>query len=942
MKRIISLLLAFVMILPLTDLAAIADEGGNVMLKIDPYGEGENAVDMVKWYERDGSYYLFLPQNTNVNNAKVFCSGGIKVDDFDVVSGSLAHFFTPGKHFVTIGDKQYPLYVFVSANIPAVYIDTESGSLDHIHESKDHKENAVISIYQNGVKTLDGKTISIKGRGNATWSDSDKKPYNIKFDSKTDLFGMGSAKKWTLMANAFDTTLLRNVYGWEYARAFGLYYTSEYKHVDLYINKEYRGNYVICESVEVGKERVDIDDLDDENEDANPDLDWDNIQQGGTGYDGEAQPGSEPGSAKWAIMDNSPADVTGGYLMEYEYPERYDNEVSGFVTDNGQAVVLKSPEYATESEVKYIQGIVNDATNALYSKTGYNEKGKHYSDYFDMDSFVNTYIIQEMSSNLDAGCSSFYLFKRRGSDKIYFSPFWDVDHGFGDSLERFGVSIGDPDIWWANSIGYYYGYEICSVLNAAYRRNDFRDAVRKRWEELSKESRQSVVAANVQGLANVLKESAEMNLVRWNTEVREALSEDMDAAAKAYDSKVAIGKDFITNRCKALSKGFAKDGAMLYYDANGGSGYVFNPYIAKIGDSVEVIGTDRGEHQVYSPDLDKEFLAWNTEPDGTGKGYKQWDSITLTEPTTTLYALWANESEYSIIESAALTLSGEISVNIVISPTDELKDDENAYMLIKGPNDKEPVKQLLKDMPRDDEGKYIASCPVYAPQMGENVSFDIYNGNDEHRSFLNSSRTRIYNTFNYSVCRYINTVKDRDDELGELVRKMENYGAWARKMMIELKKCPASAAEIKDPESIQGINADTLKEFNVVRSENFDVSDLDVSLDLTSKTSLTLYYKGDAIDNIIAKHGDETIDVETGDTDDGHYVRINNICSQMLSDKYEITFGDKGTIKLSANSYVYLALKFNENNTAKATLCETVKAIYEYGTAASKYFAENF
>lgn len=223
MKRIISLLLAFVMILPLTDLAAFADEGGNAMLKIDPYGEGENAVDMVKWYERDGSYYLFLPQNTNVNNAKVFCSGGIKVDDFDVVSGSLAHFFTPGKHFVTIGGKQYPLYVFVSANIPAVYIDTESGSLDYIHESKDHKENAVISIYQNGVKTLDGKTISIKGRGNATWSDSDKKPYNIKFDSKTDLFGMGSAKKWTLMAIASHRVLFMHR---RWARTFPLIFTA--------------------------------------------------------------------------------------------------------------------------------------------------------------------------------------------------------------------------------------------------------------------------------------------------------------------------------------------------------------------------------------------------------------------------------------------------------------------------------------------------------------------------------------------------------------------------------------------------------------------------------------------------------------------------------------------------------------------------------------------
>lgn len=939
MKRIISLLLAFVMILPISGLAAFAQDD-NLILKIDPYGAGESSTDMVKLFISGSECFMFLPGGIDREKAKVYYSapGGVSVDGRQISSGESASAFTPGEHSMSAAGNDYTLRVFASSDIPAVYINTESGSLDYIHGGKDHKENAVISIYQNGVKTLDGKTISIKGRGNATWSDSDKKPYNIKFDSKTDLFGMGSAKKWTLMANYFDETLLRNVYGWEYAKAFGLYYTSQYKHVDLYINSEYRGNYVICESVEVGRERVNIDDLDDANEKANPDLDWDNIQQGGTGYDGEAQPGTDAGSAKWAIMDNSPDDITGGYLMEYEYPERYDNDFSGFVTDNGQAVVLKSPEYATESEVKYIQGIVNDATNALYSKTGYNDKGKHYSDYFDMDSLVNTYIIQEMSNNIDAGSSSFYLFKRKNSDKIYFSPFWDVDHGFGDNLNRFGVNIGDPDIWWANSIGKYYGYSIYTVLNAAFRQEDFRTAVRQRWETLKQQGKLNSIVTQAHELSEKLKASAVMNMVRWNESARS----DADSAVQMYDSIVENGESFISKRCEALSKGFAKDGAMLYYDPNGGTGHVFNPYIAKIGDEVEVIGPERGENRVDPSDWNEEFLAWNTEPDGTGKGYREGDKITLTGSTNTLYALWADQSRYSIIEASTLTLSGEISVNIIISPTDELESDENAYMLIKGPNDKTPVKHLLKDMPRDADGKCIASCPVYAPQMGENVSFDIYNGNDEHQSFLNSSRTRIYNTFNYSVCRYINTVKDRDDELGELVRKMENYGAWARKMMIELKKSPASAAEIKDPESIQGINADTLKEFNVVRSENFDVSDLDVSLDLTSKTSLTLYYKGDAIDNITAKHGDETIDVETGDTDDGHYVRINNICSQMLSDKYEITFGDKGTIKLSANSYVYLVLKNYENDPQSETLCETVKAIYEYGTAASKYFAENF
>ena len=126
-----------------------------------------------------------------------------------------------------------------------------------------------------------------------------------------------------------------------------------------------------------------------------------------------------------------------------------------------------------------------------------------------------------------------------------------------------------------------------------------------------------------------------MNMVRWNESARS----DADSAVQMYDSIVENGESFISKRCEALSKGFAKDGAMLYYDPNGGTGHVFNPYIAKIGDEVEVIGPERGENRVDPSDWNEEFLAWNTEPDGTGKGYREGDKITLTGSTNTLYAL---------------------------------------------------------------------------------------------------------------------------------------------------------------------------------------------------------------------------------------------------------------------------------------------------------------
>ena len=244
MKKLISILFA-VLCLTLAALTVSAAEPGLEMLKVNPYGGEEADIDTVRWYETGGQYFLFLPADVDMNAAKLYFQAEetVLLDGKALENGGSAAAFTPGVHQLNCGTQRYSLTVCCSEALPAVFLQTESGSLDYIHASKENKEPGNIRVYENGVLTLDKALKQIKGRGNSTWYHL-KKPYNIKFDKKTGLLGMDKAKKWTLLANYLDLTLLHNACGFELGEDFGLPYTSQYRWVDLYINGDYLGNYM--------------------------------------------------------------------------------------------------------------------------------------------------------------------------------------------------------------------------------------------------------------------------------------------------------------------------------------------------------------------------------------------------------------------------------------------------------------------------------------------------------------------------------------------------------------------------------------------------------------------------------------------------------------------------------------------------------------------------
>ena len=645
-KRVLSVFLSLVMLAGVcTALPLSAGAEAALDLRVTPFGSDKTEVRA--WYNSTSkSYDLFLPADCNRAALTVAFSGGetLTAGKTALKNGDVTNAFKADKLTVSVGGEKYTVRCFVSANIPSVYIQTESGSLNYIHANKENKEKAVITTVEGGQITLDGAALKqIKGRGNSTWG-KPKKPYNIKFDKKTALLGMPKAKKWSFLASYNDRSLLRNPIAFELASRLGLPFTSEYRFVDLYINGEYLGNYIVCESVEVGDNRVEIPDLDDANEEANPGTDIESLPRGSAG-------GNDPGSRKWIQVPNDPEDITGGYLLETEFQDRFYPEISGFESNGGQNITIKTPEYASKNEVDYIADYYQAFEDAVMSDTGYNAQGKHFTEYIDLASFAKNYVVQELMFNVDGCQSSFYMYKDAGDAKLVASPVWDFDLSLGKDGEltpKDEIDTGNPALWYINMLYYCRNdcggetHDYCGTLlrNLFMMQKDFRDAANEQWAALM--PIQKEVVAQMRTIGEQLTPSAVMDILRWR-QLEGMLTTDLIKAS--YQSQVDQALNFVTKRADALTKGFAPNAAFLYYESNGGNGRRVEPNVHVKGDIVLVKGEGMEDYRVLAPDSENDaFSHWNTKPDGSGKSYSSGATLKLPAGVTILYAQWRSKT----------------------------------------------------------------------------------------------------------------------------------------------------------------------------------------------------------------------------------------------------------------------------------------------------------
>ena len=325
-------------------------------------------------------------------------------------------------------------------NVPSMYIDTESGSMEAVDSDKKHQteEEAAYRIYQTDGTPDSSGMCAIKGRGNSTWSQA-KKPYNLKLRSDNSLLGMDKCSKLSLISNYWDSSQMRQYYGFEMAERLGLAYTPQTRMVNVYLNGRYHSLCLLTQRINVDGGTVKITDLDEKNDRAN---------RGSGDPDPVVMDTDEDGNEALAYaFGKEPADLTGGYVIEFD--SRYEKEDCWFETET-RHMVFKSPQMPSVGEYEYMSGYVREAEKALFAGAVVDENGeaaedefdetdgvnpdtgKSVWDYFDMDSWARMYLVQDFTVQSDDEYYSFFFYKEAGNPLLYCGPIWDFDLCLGN------------------------------------------------------------------------------------------------------------------------------------------------------------------------------------------------------------------------------------------------------------------------------------------------------------------------------------------------------------------------------------------------------------------------------------------------------------------------------------------------------------------------------
>jgi len=394
-----------------------------------------------------------------------------------------------------------------SDTLPILSIKTENG--EEI-KSKDVYINATISASG----TLDDETYGftdltteVRCRGNYTFTATEKKSYRLKFTEKINLFGQGygPAKSWVLLANHCDQSFLRNHIAFTMGRQLSnISYCTSSSFVKLYVNDKYLGIYQVAEQHQVNKYRVNI------NEDPNTE------------------------DTDYLIERDSYADKDCTLGLDYFRIDRTKYRVHS--------------DFMTEEKCSFIQSYFEKAQDAVENGTLVSVKR-----YIDIDSFVDTMILQAFMKNTDVGYSSFYMVKKAGG-KIYFTCPWDFDLALGndDRLDRGAVEGLYVGVQSGMSQEHEWFY---LLMNEKW----FCDLVLARWNEV-KEKLYDAALFEIDRILACFDDEMESNFTVWQIYGKKINQEPRNIyRLRSHQAHVAYLRDWYTKRYTYLDELFNSD-----------------------------------------------------------------------------------------------------------------------------------------------------------------------------------------------------------------------------------------------------------------------------------------------------------------------------------------------------------------------------------------------
>lgn len=390
-----------------------------------------------------GTYYFILPATVADNEVEIYNSFSNSV----IINGVEIKPNTSAIVNYTIGERTTALvenssvskYVefYKSDSEVILYINDTTGTYtdcngntvntDFYSFLSANKEN---SVKGSQITIIDDKGFTdttlkkIKGRGNTTWKSTNKKPFNITFNSKIDIDGI-TDKKFSLLSNPKDGTLLRNRIMYDLADEVGASYASDSRSVDLYINGVYRGAYQITQKVELGKNSL-------------------------------------------VSLKNETDVLTEdfNFLLEVDI-WNYSGDLY-FDSDRGLKVVCKSPDLDVEElkddQLNFIKSKYQQLEDALYSGNM-----TDLEQICDVDSLARAYLLQEFSKNCDGGMTSCYFAYVAKEGKFVADPIWDCDSTLGNVYcTRQNATNTAEHKGWAIKTAQYDNTNMTNILGQAF------------------------------------------------------------------------------------------------------------------------------------------------------------------------------------------------------------------------------------------------------------------------------------------------------------------------------------------------------------------------------------------------------------------------------------------------------------------------------------------
>ena len=432
--------------------------------------DSDGSQEEIRCIKLAGEYYIFLPSYAE-NKARictnrvydVYIEGKLLSDnqlceDFPL-NTKLELFFR------SVKNEGYETVTFVrSENISTMYIDVPSGNMEYIHEEKGNAEAASVRLYtQDGTLYYAGSAESLKGRGNATWW-AEKKAYSLDLIQSADLLGMGKAQRWILLANAYDASHIRNKVAYATAAATGLAFTPDTEWVDVYLNGEYAGLYLLSERNEIHQERVEI-----------------------------------------------PQESS--FLVSLEIPSRLERQKYPYVlTEKGLALRI----HHTSVDQADLQRIWQSVENAILAENGIDPvSGKRWDELIDVDSWAHKYLLEELFASYDAGSVSqfFYCDLSEPQGKIYAGPIWDFD----SSMKGKKWLNSNPRSFLANRV-HFFSAEDTPLFYSLYQKEEFYTRIVELFSSIYEPYFAELVDNGLQEYAAAVSSAAKADQQRWKTE----------------------------------------------------------------------------------------------------------------------------------------------------------------------------------------------------------------------------------------------------------------------------------------------------------------------------------------------------------------------------------------------------------------------------------------